>query len=252
MGHGLSNLSTIHVSTVFCTRMSKWEFVRFRQGASAQFSPREFFDLAVKRILGNVNAPAFPGRKPIDSVADTFALGSTHSPEPLPKLDDRLLGILQAPIVNWIVTDEVIHKASLSAVECCSGFLDQCILEYSRRRPSWLRRNFTNPDAWLFSPKTELPGKRVSLGEIERHPAREEILLSLEADEVLSEYVSIHDSLFRASFRKIVPIPGIFLAVDYDLQNKRLGRLHSRLRSVLDKTTEIAASAALLLPRMPS
>jgi len=35
------------------------------------------------------------------------------------------------------------------------------------------------------------------------------------ADDLLSQYVAIHDDIFKTSIRHIIPIPGIFKAIDF-------------------------------------
>lgn len=141
----------IHLFAVTdAVEMSKWQFIQMRLGASRAMSPREFFFEAFQRIVANVNQPAFPGRSGIDSVADTFALGSASWPGVPNNVDDKVLGVLQAPVIQLVVTDPIIHTAALLAVTSEKGAWESAVSEYSRRRPRWFRRNFTNADTWLF------------------------------------------------------------------------------------------------------
>ena len=51
----------------------------------------------------------------------------------------------------------------------------------------------------------------------------------IRANAILREYVVIHDAIFKFSWRKTVPIPGIFKATDFGAHFGDLGRLASEL-----------------------
>lgn len=138
-------LSKLHIP-----QMSSGDFPNLCRGASALFSSRGFFDMAHQRLIGNVNSPAFAGREPLDSVADTFALGSASYRGPGRSAEGSPPLILQEPMTQWVVTDELVHKASLLAVMSEGGFWEDCLAEYARRRPGWFRRQFTDARKWLF------------------------------------------------------------------------------------------------------
>lgn len=121
-------------------------FHAFMRGLSASLGPRGFFDHALQRIMGNVQVPALPNRQLIDSVADTFAAASLSY-----KISDDLAESIHDSILEWIVTDQVIHSAALLAISTKKNFWDESVDEYGKRRPGWLRRNFFNADNWLFS-----------------------------------------------------------------------------------------------------
>jgi len=53
---------------------------------------------------------------------------------------------------------------------------------------------------------------------------------------ILGEYVAIHDAIFKFSWRKTLPIPGLFRTTDFGAHFKDLDRLASKL---------VAISAAL-------
>lgn len=46
---------------------------------------------------------------------------------------------------------------------------------------------------------------------------------------ILCEYVTIHDTIFKFSWRKALPIPGLFKATDFGAHFRDLGRLASEL-----------------------
>lgn len=57
-------------------------------------------------------------------------------------------------------------------------------------------------------------------------------------NDILTQYVSIHDELFAFSWRKLIPIPGIFKPIDYPRYRDELGVLVSRLMDALDSSTD--------------
>ena len=46
---------------------------------------------------------------------------------------------------------------------------------------------------------------------------------------ILHEYVAIHDAIFKFSWRKTIPIPGLFKPTDFGAHFKVLSRLSSKL-----------------------
>ena len=54
----------------------------------------------------------------------------------------------------------------------------------------------------------------------------------IQAHAILGEYVAIHDAIFKFSWRKALPIPGLFKAIDYGDHFRDLGRLASKLASI--------------------
>ena len=50
---------------------------------------------------------------------------------------------------------------------------------------------------------------------------------------ILGEYVAIHDAIFKFSWRKTLPIPGLFKATDFGVHFKDLDRLASKLAAIL-------------------
>ena len=49
---------------------------------------------------------------------------------------------------------------------------------------------------------------------------------------ILGEYVAIHDAIFKFSWRKTLPIPGLFKATDFGAHFKDLDRLASKLAAI--------------------
>ncbi len=52
------------------------------------------------------------------------------------------------------------------------------------------------------------------------------------ANAILGEYVAIHDAIFKFSWRKTLPIPGLFKATDFGAHFKDLDRLASKLTAI--------------------
>jgi hypothetical protein len=55
---------------------------------------------------------------------------------------------------------------------------------------------------------------------------------------LLGEYVAIHDAIFKFSWRRTLPIPGIFKATDFGAHFKDLNRLASKLAATLSALEE--------------
>ena len=49
---------------------------------------------------------------------------------------------------------------------------------------------------------------------------------------ILGEYAAIHDAIFKFSWRKTLPIPGLFKATDFGAHFKDLDRLASKLAAI--------------------
>lgn len=54
----------------------------------------------------------------------------------------------------------------------------------------------------------------------------------IRANAIHGKYVAIHDAIFKFSWRKTLPIPGLFKAIDYGAHSKDLGRLASKLAAI--------------------
>ncbi|HSQ50499.1 MAG TPA: hypothetical protein VLL94_04450, partial [Nitrospiraceae bacterium] len=49
---------------------------------------------------------------------------------------------------------------------------------------------------------------------------------------ILGEYVTIHDAIFKFSWRKTLPIPGLFKSTDFGSHFRDLDRLASKLAAI--------------------
>ncbi len=128
--------------------ITKAVFNAFQRGMSVSMGPHDFFDHAFRRIVGNVAQQAFPGRTAMDSVADTFVLASMKYV--LPNIEAEQL---HTQVTETVITDKLIHEASVRACTLNAAFFEKSLNDYAERRPGWFRRYFTNADKWLFSKK---------------------------------------------------------------------------------------------------
>jgi len=54
----------------------------------------------------------------------------------------------------------------------------------------------------------------------------------IQANAILREYVAIHDAIFKISWLKALPIPGLFKATDFGAHFRNLDRLASKLAAI--------------------
>ena len=54
----------------------------------------------------------------------------------------------------------------------------------------------------------------------------------IRANTILGEYVAIHDAIFKFSWRKTLPIPGVFKTTDFGSHFRDLDRLASKLTAI--------------------
>jgi hypothetical protein len=123
---------------------TRLQFAAFQSGMASVTSPHAFFGYAFDRILGNVLQPALPGRSLVDSVADTFAVGALGYTDAVAQAQP----FHQPEALELIIGDDVLHQAALLAVTGDESIWPETCADYSRRRPSWLRRVFTDPSHW--------------------------------------------------------------------------------------------------------
>lgn len=56
---------------------------------------------------------------------------------------------------------------------------------------------------------------------------------------ILDRYIIIHDTIFKFSLRKAIPIPGVFKPIDYRQHLRELDALGSELQDIAKSTTNI-------------
>lgn len=60
---------------------------------------------------------------------------------------------------------------------------------------------------------------------------------ALTVNNILPQYIAIHDDILKTSIRRIIPIPGIFQAIDYGSHSKALFNLESQLMTIIAALT---------------
>lgn len=56
---------------------------------------------------------------------------------------------------------------------------------------------------------------------------------SLDVHDVLTQYIEIHNDIFKSSLRRIIPIPGVFQAIDYGKHYGSLSELADELKYIV-------------------
>lgn len=69
--------------------------------------------------------------------------------------------------------------------------------------------------------------------------------LAFQVDEILSNYIFIHDDILKFSIRKLIPIPGIFKRIDYGSHKDMLATLQNELAKIKNRISVISASSNL-------
>jgi hypothetical protein len=62
---------------------------------------------------------------------------------------------------------------------------------------------------------------------------QELIELALRVNELLHQYIQIHDSIFKFSIRQAIPMPGIFKAIDYGSHYESLYFIKQELEEII-------------------
>ena len=69
---------------------------------------------------------------------------------------------------------------------------------------------------------------------------------ALEIHAILERYVAIHETIFKFSWRKMLPIPGLFVPIDYGQHEKELAGLLRSLLHILEPSEGTRLSINLL------
>lgn len=56
---------------------------------------------------------------------------------------------------------------------------------------------------------------------------------AMEVHKVLTRYIQIHNDVFKSSIRRVIPIPGIFQAIDYGKHQSNLAKLANELEAII-------------------
>lgn len=67
-------------------------------------------------------------------------------------------------------------------------------------------------------------------------------LLAYQVNDILSRYIVVHNAIFKFSIRKLLPISGLFEAIDYGSHHHELDDLHSDLAGILVAIPDVRTS----------
>ena len=68
--------------------------------------------------------------------------------------------------------------------------------------------------------------------------------LSWNVNDLLSQYVAIHDDIFKTSIRHAIPIPGIFKAIDFGAHLEKVKNIIPELENCDNKIKSLAESTS--------
>jgi len=70
---------------------------------------------------------------------------------------------------------------------------------------------------------------------------------SLDVHNILTQYIEIHNDIFKSSLRKIIPIPGVFQAIDYGNHYNSLSELADELKYTISGVDDRNGFARILI-----
>jgi len=109
------------------------------------FAPKGFSEIVLTRTLGNFQSPALPGRTYDETIVDTFLANGMKLVDEK-NVDPANDGI----ILQSCLTDRLMFGLGMQVVRPPEGLWEATTVEYERRRPGFFRRQFTDPNKWLF------------------------------------------------------------------------------------------------------
>lgn len=114
-------------------------------GFGKVLGPKGFVETAFQRIIGNIHNPAFGGRASDDSIVDTFLANG------LKLIDENHVDpAADEAILSTCLQDRTMHDLGGQACRARPDLWDETVEVYTRRRPGWFRRSFSDPHGWLF------------------------------------------------------------------------------------------------------
>lgn len=124
----------------------RFGFEMMLAGFDRVFAPKGFAKVVLERSLGNLQSPALPGRTHEETIADTFLANG------MKLIDEKLVPSgLDGVILQSCLTDRIMFGLGKEAVRPPACLWAETAAEYGRRRPGFFRRQFTDPNKWLFT-----------------------------------------------------------------------------------------------------
>ena len=109
------------------------------------FGPKGFSKEVLSRLLSNLRSPAFPNRTRDETIVDTFLANA------MKLIDENAVDPRdEAIIMESCLTDSLMLNLGREAVRPPEQLWETTRAEYLRRRPGFIRRQFSDPNSWLF------------------------------------------------------------------------------------------------------
>lgn len=123
----------------------RFGFEMILAGFDHVFGPKGFSKEVLSRLLGNLNSPAFPDRTRDETIVDTFLANAMKLTDEnaIDPGDDAI-------IMQSCLTDSVMLDLGREAVRPPERLWETTSAEYACRRPGFIRRQFADPNSWLF------------------------------------------------------------------------------------------------------
>lgn len=139
-------LQLFAVSGPYRESAGRFGFEMMLAGFDHVFSPKGFAKVVLERFLGNLQSPALPGRTSDETITDTFlANGMKLINEK--NVDPANDGF----VLQSCLTDRLMFGLGREAVRPPANLWAETSVEYGHRRPGFFRRQFSNPNKWLFN-----------------------------------------------------------------------------------------------------
>ncbi len=138
-------LQLFAVAAPYRESAGRFGFEMMLAGFDRVFAPKGFAKVVLERSLGNLQSPALPGRTNDETIADTFLANGMKliDERQVDRADDGF-------ILQSCLTDRVMFGLGKEAVRPPASLWADTSAEYGRRRPGFLRRQFSDANTWLF------------------------------------------------------------------------------------------------------
>ena len=138
-------LQLFEVVAPYREAIGRYGYAMMHVGFDRIFGPKGCSQKVFSRFLDNLRAPAFPNRTRDETIVDTFLACAM-------KLSDENAGnlLVASAIMNKCLTDSVMRNFGIQVTQPPEGLWETTITEYARRRPGFIRRQFSDSSSWLF------------------------------------------------------------------------------------------------------
>lgn len=123
----------------------RFGYEKMLAGFDHVFGPKGFSKEVLNRLLGNLHSPAFPDRTRDETIVDTFLANAMKLID-----EDAVDPDDDAIVLQSCLTDSLMLNLGREAVRPPEEFWETTSAEYLRRRPGFIRRQFSDPNSWLF------------------------------------------------------------------------------------------------------